>query len=86
MSADVENGRTRGGRPVAALLYGALASFPLHLVPHVSVLQAAGDEFADAGVGPRTATPHANPAELAVTLTRKSERIWKGLLTSKCGP
>ena len=60
MSAAVE--RARGGRPAAALLYVALASYRLHLVPLVSVFQTAADEFADAGVGPRIATQHANPA------------------------
>jgi len=52
MSAAVENGCTPGCRSAAALPYGALSSYRLHLVPHVSVLQTAVDEFADAGVVP----------------------------------
>ena len=52
MSAAVENGCAPGCRSAAALPYGALSSYRLHLVPHVSVLQIAVDEFADAGSVP----------------------------------
>jgi hypothetical protein len=70
MSAAAENRRAPGGGLAAALPYGALAPYRSHLVPHVRVLQAAVDDFADAGVDPRAATPYASPAKLAVNLMR----------------
>src|SRR5262245_63833490 len=77
MSAAAENGRAPGGGPAAALPCGAVASYRSHLVAHVRVLQAAVDEFADAGLQRRTRVLQT----LRSLLREKSERMWKGLLT-----